>query len=135
MKRNLRSGLRIAGVVLMAGLASGCDEDCGGCGSATVVVETPCCENLYPYLLRVRVQDVYGFTLVGATVEVVVAAVPEQRLVATTGGGGEAVFAFEAPPDVVVIAYACAPGYACNAGEIITSPAYGEYRLSVTLGW
>lgn len=135
MKMQTRRWVPAVGLMLVIGLASGCDDDCGGCHDSAVVIETPCCENVYPYRLDVRVQDTVGYTLGGATVELVVAAVPEQRYVTTTRSDGIAVFYFDAPPDVVAIAYACAPGYQCNAADIGTTPAYGELFINVVLSF
>ena len=122
-------------MAVLALLSAGCDEDCGGCGESVVVVETPCCANIYPYRLDVRVQDTLGYTLGGATVELLVTTIPEQQYIATTRPDGIAVFYFEAPPDVVAVTYACAPGYQCNASEVITTPSSAEFYLNIVLGF
>jgi hypothetical protein len=123
----------VVSMLAVIGMTTGCDDDCGDCHDKTVVVETPCCGNVYPYRLDVRVQDTLGYTLGGASVELIIATVPEQRYISTTRSDGIAVFYFEAPPDVVAIAYACAPGYECNAADIGTTPAYAELFLNVVL--
>ena len=127
--------LRLLLLLVVVGVTAGCDDDCDTCHEKTVVVETPCCGNVYPYRLDVRVQDNLGYTLGGASVELIIATVPEQRYISTTRSDGIAVFYFEAPPDVVAIAYACAPGYVCNAADIGTTPAYGELFLNVVLSF
>ncbi|HMO49623.1 MAG TPA: hypothetical protein PKE26_03120 [Kiritimatiellia bacterium] len=115
-------------------MLTGCDGDCGGCGpEVAVVIDAPAPVVVYPYGLAVVVSDRAGFTLGGASVDLVVAMVPEKRFSAVTGRDGVAWFYFDAPPDVVAIAYACAPGYACNASDVGTRPDRYDLRIQVVL--
>jgi len=138
MKLNFYAWIKVCGALALLASTAGCDDDdCGSChdDAPVVVAEAPCCAGLYPYRLDVRVQDTLGYTLGGASVEVIVAVVPEQRYVSSTRPDGIAVFYFEAPPDVTAIAYTCAPGYQCNAADIGTTPATSELFINVILAF
>ncbi|HMP91064.1 MAG TPA: hypothetical protein PJ991_12745 [Kiritimatiellia bacterium] len=119
----------LSAVLLLAGCEGGGCYDCG----VEVVIGDPACCPHNSYELAVTVGDSLGYTLGGATVELVVAGVPEQRFYATTDRNGVAYFRFDALPDVAAIAYACAPGYQCNAVDIGTSPRSGRLAMRVVL--
>ena len=114
-------------LIAVATLLAGCE------GSTTVVItDEPCCIR-NSYQLAVTVSDTLGYTLGGAEVELVVATVPEQRRFARTDRNEVAIFHFDAPPDVVAIAYACAPGYQCNASDVGTRPDRSHLDIFVVL--
>lgn len=133
MKR--RAG-RVVLLLALAGAVTGCDDGCDDCHDAPVIVETVCCDAGYtvaPFRLDVAVRDTAGYWLGGATVEVIVAAVPEQRLVATTGNDGTATVYAEAPVGATLVVYACAPGYTCQGVEVVTSALSPGVAVVITL--
>lgn len=128
--------VRVVLALALAAAAAGCDDDCRDCGEPPVVVETTCCDDestLFPYRLDVAVRDAAGYWLGGATVEVIIAVVPEQRLVATTRNDGTATFYAEAPAGATIVVYACAPGYPCRGAEVVTSPSVSGSAVVITL--
>jgi len=131
IKDTVKLTVGLVGLLVITGCQG---EGCYNCDSGPVVVETSCC-NHYAYRLDVTVSDTLGFTLGGATVELVVATVPEQRFFASTDRDGVARFFFDSPSDVVAIAYACAPGYECNASDIGTRPDHGNLFIDVVLNF
>lgn len=115
-------------------LFSGCDSECGDCSVETevaVVVEEQ--GPRYRHYVEVHVADHHGYSILGASVDLTVAMVPEQRIYGTTGSDGLARFYFDALADVVVMAYACAPGYECNASDIGTVAGGGSLFIHVEL--
>jgi len=134
------AGYRMAGllavVVAMALGAGGCDGE----GYATVgyvdpvdPLYDPCCYS-DPYYYTVEVFVGAGRWVVpGAEVELVVASVPERRYYGYTDEYGFAYFEVEAYPDVTLVAYACAPGYYCDAADIGIVAGMEFVALSVTL--
>ncbi|HMO03742.1 MAG TPA: hypothetical protein PKC67_03375 [Kiritimatiellia bacterium] len=123
-------------MVMVLGV-TGCDDDrCHDCRQSPVVVETVCCDGgpvQLPYRLEVAVRDTAGYWLGGATVEVIVATVPEQRFVLTTRSDGVATLFLEAPAGATIVVYTCAPGYRCRAADVLTSPSHPDLALVVTL--
>lgn len=123
---------------LMAASGTGCDG--GGeavveySGGAEVVIARDCCDETYDYIVEVLVAF-EGWVVPGAEVELIVAAVPERRYVGYTDGYGVAVFAIEAPADVTIIAYACAPGYGCGAGDVGTLAELYHLGIAVDLAF
>lgn len=129
-----RAARRWGGVALaLWGLAlCGCEEDyCGGCGDpppAVVVVEPA-----YPYRVEVYVADPAGFAVAYADVELIVATVPERRVSGFTGYDGVAWFEVDASPGVTLVAYASAPGFESNAGDIGTYAGAQVLHIGVCL--
>jgi hypothetical protein len=114
--------MRVPVAVVLCWAGTGCDEgdSCIGCQEDTAFVEEPCCEPMLSYVVEVPVTCGDGCVVPGARVELMVASVPETRLVAVTDGGGVAYFEVLSAPDVTVIAYACADGYPCGDGAVVT---------------
>lgn len=126
MSGSIRRAVR-GWLALLAGLVAAAGAGCDGGGEAVVeyssgadvVIAGDCCDETYDYMVEVLV-SFEGWAVPGAEVELIVAAVPERRYVGYTDDYGVAVFAIEAPPDVALVAYACAPGYGCGAGDVGT---------------
>lgn len=118
-------------MALLLGAGMGCEEDyCGSCGDAppAVVVE-PAGYPVYAYSVEVLVTDPAGFAVPDAAVELIVAAFPETRLFGYTDYAGSAWFEVAAEPGVTLVAYASAPGYFSDAGDIGTYA--GAQRLYI----
>jgi len=92
-----------------------------------------CCIDLFTYKTDVLVSDTSGFRLAGATVELTVATVPEQRFVGKTDRDGFARFFFDSLPGVTAVAFACAPGYECNASDMGTTSESFDLFINVVL--
>lgn len=140
MKRTLVRRFLAAGMAVLAGsLASCCCDDEGDGGphdggrpGTEVVYDEPCCENLR-YFVEVSVACPAGRAIPGAGVELVVAAVPEQRLYGYADGGGVAYFEVDCPPDVTLVAFAVADGFESNGADMGTTPDGAPVRIAVTL--
>lgn len=133
MKRVKLNWAAAALLLGFAGLASGCDSGCYECEAEVAVVIEEEYGPVYRHSTAVFVRDVDGYSLGGAEVELVIAGVPEQRFIGITDEDGEVWFTFDAPADVVVMAYACAPEYECNAADIGTVAGGGYLAIQVVL--
>lgn len=122
--------LTVAGLMTVSGCDSGC-YDCTVDAEVAVVIEEQ--GPVYHHGVEVHVNDVYGYSLGGASVELTVAGVPEQRFAAITDPDGCARFYFEAPAGVAVLAYVCAPAYECDASDIGTVEGGGNLQIMVSL--
>ncbi len=124
--------------VLLGVLAACCCEDeeerphGGGRNEPVVMDDEPCCDTMR-YLVEVSVACPEGWAVPDAGVELVVAAVPEQRLYGYADGNGIAYFDVDCPPDVTLVAYAIADGFAGNAADMGTTPDSTLVQIAVTL--
>jgi len=134
----INRGLKFVAIISLLSVmlfgTAGCDSSCGDCpveAEVAVVIEEQ--GPYYRHTVDVYVSDIDGFSLGGVDVDLTIAMVPEQRMVASTTPDGYARFYFDAPADVLVMAYVCAPDYECNASDVGTITGGGSLLIQVEL--
>lgn len=117
-------------------LLAGCEEDWEpgrGADSPLGVLGEPNEGPAYRYLVEVSVTSLDGYYVSAATVELIVASVPEQRLVGFTDADGCAWFEVYTAPEVPLVAYVSAVGFMSNAGDVGTYAGAQVLHIPVCL--